>query len=371
MRALIGCMVLCGCLSAFDATIPVLDMQDYRDMDRREEFVRKVGEAIREVGFFALRNSGIDQDVLDAAYDETREFYHLPFEEKMRWHDRENNGMRGFVPGEAAKGMAVKDFKEYVHVGPELSDEEIMKRGIPKNIWLDRDAYKESMLSLYEAVGQLMIPLREVLAEAIGQPKNAFDWMTSEGNNVLRSIYYPANPPKGTIWAAAHTDIDLFTILPRATAKGLQMKNKAGEWITVVKPDDAVVINAGDMLEHLSNGEVRAGPHRVMALGEGYERISMVFFVNPALGADLTPNEIALSRTGGEAKRAAGTAWEVFAERIVENGLASDAMKKRLGESGYLERQLKIGRASFEAMQIVADSGYASSEVLEALANQS
>ena len=71
------------------------------------------------------------------------------------------------------------------------------------------------------------------------------------------------------------------------------------------------------------------------------------------------------------AKRAAGTAWEVFAERIIENGLASDAMKKRLGKSGYLERQLKIGRASLEVMQIVAECGYASDEVLAALANQS
>ncbi|MCB1108305.1 MAG: isopenicillin N synthase family oxygenase, partial [Chlamydiia bacterium] len=222
-------------------------------------------------------------------------------------------------------------------------------------------------IKLFHALEKLMVPLQETLAVAIGQPKDAFYAMTQRGNCVLRSIYYPPNPPKNTIWAAEHTDINLFTILPRATAKGLQVKTPDGQWKNVQTPKDAVIINAGDMLAHLSNGEVRAGPHRVKALGEGYERVSMVFFVHPTNETDLTPNHIALNRTGGTAKKASGRAWEVFAERIVENGLASEQMKRDLGRSGYLEKQLRMGNASIEAMKVIADSGNASPEVLAAL----
>ena len=42
-------------------------------------------------------------------------------------------------------------------------------------------------------------------------------------------------------------------------------------------------------------------------------------------------------------------------------------MKRDLGRSGYLEKQLRMGNASIEAMKVIADSGNASPEVLAAL----
>ncbi|MCP5509927.1 MAG: 2-oxoglutarate and iron-dependent oxygenase domain-containing protein [Chlamydiales bacterium] len=148
LKALIGLTVIAASLSAFDATIPVVDMRDYYSEDRREMFIEQVGHALREVGFFAVCHSGIDQDLLDAAYSATTEFYHLPLEEKMQAHDAQNNGQRGFVPGESAKGQSVMDFKEYFHMGRQWPDDTLKAHGYPKNIWPENASYKASMLNL-------------------------------------------------------------------------------------------------------------------------------------------------------------------------------------------------------------------------------
>ena len=56
---------------------------------------------------------------------------------------------------------------------------------------------------------------------------------------MLRLIHYPALDkafPKGAVRAAAHEDINLITLLPAATATGLQVKDSDGQWQDVTIP---------------------------------------------------------------------------------------------------------------------------------------
>ena len=69
---------------------------------------------------------------------------------------------------------------------------------------------------------QLSMPLSEMIVDS--------------EDTLLRIIHYPPldGPiPAGAVRAAAHEDINLITLLPAATAKGLQVKTKQNQWIDV------------------------------------------------------------------------------------------------------------------------------------------
>jgi len=352
----------------FDATIPVIDLSEYLNPETKEACLQTLYSACQEVGFFAVINTGVDPRILDAGYESIIEFFSLPMDEKMDLFDKSVNGQRGYIPGESAKGEAACDFKEFLHVGREISKKEASRLRTWKNLWPEEGELKEDLYGLFEALEQHKVLVESALAEAIGMPFDFFTNMTEEGDVLLRAIHYPKNPPKNQVWAAEHTDIDLFTILPRATAKGLQVKNNEGEWIDVKVPENAFIVNVGDMLENITNGEFRSSLHRVVADSDNYERYSLVHFVHPRSEDRLDPLSMCVERTGGVQKYADATRLELLEERLVDLDLASDAMIKDLAESGLMEGLIALGRASPDAMQKLRDAGLASQEVIEELA---
>lgn len=352
---------------AFDSTIPVLDMNEYHNPATKDKFVQQLHDALHEVGFFAVINTGVDPDILDGAYQSCFDFFSLPMNEKMKAFSVEADGQRGYVPGESAKGAVSGDFKEFYHVGRERTPERLKALNMWKNIWPEDFNLKKPINRLFSALERYMAPLEEAMAETIGAPTDFFTNMTDDGDILLRAIHYPANPPKGAMWAAEHTDIDLFTILPRATAEGLQVKNKQGEWIDVIVPEDAFIINGGDMLENITNGELRSGEHRVIAKNDGYERYSIVFFVHPRSFDRLDPLPSCIVRTGGVRKYPNACRLELLAERLADLGLASPGLLEYLSKSGLMERQIELGRASVDAMKRLRDAGLASEAVLKEL----
>jgi isopenicillin N synthase-like dioxygenase len=350
--------------ATFDATIPVIDMKDYQNPATRAKFIEGLSNALKEVGFFAVVNTGVDKQILDNAYQAAEKYFALDFETKMLSHKPELNGQRGYVPGESAKGQSIGDFKEFFHVGREYNLKQQVAVGNYSNIWPRELDLKAPLNRLFDALETCKVPLEQAIAEAIGQPVDFFTDMTKEGDCLLRAIHYPANPPEDRIWAAAHTDINLFTILPRATAEGLQVLNQKGEWVDVRVPENAFIINGGDMLENITNGEFRSGPHRVVDNNSTRERYSMVLFIHPRAEDRLDPLPQCIARTGGVRKYANADRWELLEERLTDLGLASPEMLKHLAECGIMERLIEVGRASPKAMRALRDAGLASKAVL-------
>ena len=64
--------------------------------------------------------------------------------------------------------------------------------------------------------------------------------------------------------AAAHEDINMITLLPAATAPGLQVMDIAGKWYDVPCDIGTIVINSGDMLKEASGGYYPSTTHRVV-----------------------------------------------------------------------------------------------------------
>ena len=93
----------------------------------------------------------------------------------------------------------------------------------------------------------------------------------------------------------------------------------------------------------------------------------MVFFVHSRRNDPFGPLPQCIERTGGVQKFAEATRWDLLTERIADLGLASDAMLKELADSGFMERQIAVGRGSPDAMRALKDAGYATDAVLASL----
>jgi len=84
---------------------------------------------------------------------------------------------------------------------------------------------------------------------------------------LLRILHYPpltASVADGAVRAAEHEDINLITLLPAATAPGLEVKDVHGNWHAVPCDPGAVVVNAADMLQACTEHYYISTTHRVV-----------------------------------------------------------------------------------------------------------
>jgi isopenicillin N synthase-like dioxygenase len=116
------------------------------------------------------------------------------------------------------------------------------------------------------------------------------------GNHMMRSINYPAVPknelkaielePGKYSRGGVHADLNLITLLPQATMEGLELKRRDGTWMPLYAQEGALIVNAGDMLQLMTEGSPNAIPstlHRVVGNDENMEktRITNVWFGTP------------------------------------------------------------------------------------------
>lgn len=359
-----------------DIRIPVVDMSDFYDQQKREQFLDTLFQAMHKIGFFAVRNTGVNRETIRDAYAEAETFFKSDMVYKTKCLIHKSKGQRGFVPGETAKGQQARDYKEFYHVGRELSREEREKFHLPENVWPENAAFKERMLALYNELDQYTHPLLEAIVAVINKnaktklPANYFKGMMQGGDTLLRALYYPAlsqeqmqEMKKPLYWAAAHTDIDLLAILPYSTAKGLQLEID-GQWLNVVVPEDAFVVNCGDMLENLTNGLFVSARHRVLAQEPNKDRFSMVLFVHPLDETDLSPLVSCIEQTGGVQRYAPGTRKEFLWERLLELNIAPGLLEP-YSKTGHTERQMLFNRQSPQVVEMLVSNDLASPEVVK------
>ncbi|KAM7257472.1 hypothetical protein ACFE04_013213 [Oxalis oulophora] len=116
------------------------------------------------------------------------------------------------------------------------------------------------------------------------------------GMQSVRITNYPPNPqPDLVMGFRPHTDGSCITILNQVNGvNGLQIL-KDGIWLPVNFLHGALIINVGDILEIVSNGVYHSIEHRV-AVNSEKERISVGFFVNPKLEAEVGPATSLINR---------------------------------------------------------------------------
>ena len=268
-------------------SIPTLDIRRF-DTDR-DAFVAELGAAYREWGFCGIRGHGIPQAQIDRAYDVFQRFFALPEDVKKTYHVPGSGGARGYTPFgiETAKGAKHFDLKEFWHVGREIARDSKYAEVMPANLWPSEIAeFREVAYGLYTTLDQLGSRVLSALALHIDLPADWFADKTNFGNSILRPIHYPPitadDIPNGR--AGAHEDINLITLLVGASAAGLEVLSRKGEWVAFTADEDTIVVNIGDMLQRLTNHVYPSTTHRVTnPPGEAARkpRYSTPFFLHP------------------------------------------------------------------------------------------
>jgi isopenicillin N synthase-like dioxygenase len=310
--------------------IPVVDLTDWaRGGASRQGFVKTVGEALVDTGFFAVRNHGVSDELMQRAYDVARAFFHLPLSTKSRYHAPDKKGQRGFtgLGREHAKDSTAPDLKEFWQIGrPDVPDDHPVHRLFGPNFWPSEvGAFGPTLVELYRHLEGLGGILLEAAAEYIDEPSRQFREMATDSDTIVRVLYYPPvskDVPPGAVRSAAHEDINLITLLSGATSEGLELKRHDGTWMPIHTGFDTIVVDAGDMLQNVTNGLFKSTTHRVVNPGDASsERFSMPCFIHARANVDLSPLASCIARTGGTSKYPSLTAGQYLEQRLREIGL--------------------------------------------------
>ncbi|MCX7743674.1 MAG: isopenicillin N synthase family oxygenase [Flavobacteriales bacterium] len=310
--------------------IPCIDLALYTkgNAEQQQEFVQQLGKAYEEVGFVAVKNHGVPDELISRLYKEVEQFFKLPEEIKVKYEIPGLAGQRGYTSfgKEHAKGSDAPDLKEFYQFGQEVLDNDPVKNEYPENVEVPeapnfvptlRAAYRE-----FEKSGSYLL---EAIALYLGLDKNYFVPFTHNGNSILRAIHYPpiTSEPKSSIRAEQHEDINLITLLVGASADGLQVMNKKGQWVDVKALPGQIVVNVGDMLQRLTNNRLRSTTHRVVNPPRELwhtSRYSIPFFLHPKSSMSLACLDSCIDADHPKAYEDI-TAGEYLDERLAEIGL--------------------------------------------------
>ncbi len=312
-------------------SIPVLDLEEFISGSTRneEKFVETMGEALREIGFFALKNHGVDYRLIEKAYQVAENFFTLPESAKRKYENVELKGQRGFTSfgREHAKNNNAPDLKEFWHVGRDLPRSHTLWNEYPQNMWpTEIPEFKEVMAELFRQLDVCSMKLLEACSLYIGEERELLGNMAKDGNTVLRVIHYPEVPEDrnpASVRAAAHEDINFITLLCEATTGGLELLQRDGTWLPIHALKGQIIVDSGDMIQNITNGLLKSTTHRVVNPGNSREkRFSMPFFVHPRSEVSLAPLPRSVARTGGKKVFPDITAGEYLGQRLRELGLA-------------------------------------------------
>ena len=310
--------------------IPSVDLSDFTEGNKETKaaFVKELGKAYEEIGFVAVKNHGLSDVLSNELYSQVKGFFTLSKEEKEAYEIEGLAGQRGYVSfgKEHAKNKNEGDLKEFWHFGQTVEDDDPIKEEYPDNVQVNElpefNAVGREVYQKLEETGRDML---RAIALHLNLDENYFDAKIHNGNSILRPIHYPpiTHEPKDAVRAAEHEDINLITLLMGASADGLQVLNKSGEWISVTALPDQIVVNVGDMLQRLTNNKLKSTTHRVVNPPRekwGTSRYSIPFFLHPRSEVSLNclPSCISESQPKNFSDITAG---EYLEQRIIELGL--------------------------------------------------
>jgi isopenicillin N synthase-like dioxygenase len=254
-----------------DLSMQVLSV-NYHDTDAPIQFCK----SLNETGFAILNNHPVDQTLLQQALSEWKAFFHSDRKIDFSYQKPSQDGYFPFKT-ENAKDSSVSDLKEFYHfytwgkVPPELKEISTVTFNALKSLASDLLIWIES---------QLPEPLKNKLSMPLHQ------MIEDSPNTLLRILHYPplstADEP-GAVRAAPHEDINLITLLPAATAPGLEVKDIQGNWHAVDCNPGSIVVNVGDMLQECTQHFYKSTTHRVVnPMGEAANesRFSMPLFLH-------------------------------------------------------------------------------------------
>jgi len=235
-------------------------------------------ESLHNTGFGVLTNHPLSQQLLNTVYAEWYGFFQSEAKHNYAFDPQKYDGYFSPSVSETAKGNTKRDLKEFYHIYPwgrypaEVSDAARQYYSEGANLAATLLQWVEQYTPA-DVKAKYSMPLSQMI--------------TGSEQTLLRVLHYPplqGDEEPGAVRAAAHGDINLLTILPAATAAGLQVVGKDGAWHDVPCDFGMLIVNIGDMLQEASDGYYPSTIHRVLnPTGEEAKksRVSLPLFLHP------------------------------------------------------------------------------------------
>ncbi len=276
--------------------IPVLDLAPLIAGKDTTQLAREFAQAYGETGFAYVVNHGVDPDLRAAVFAASKRFHALPEAEKQAIALDKRH--RGYIaintstdvnsdlaevtkPNQSASFMMMREDAEV--------DPDVYLSG--PNQWPAEPEFRQACQDYVTAMTRLGRQLMGLALDAIGvtdrRIMDAFDTPTTW----LRLLHYPTQSlqaPDDLYGSAPHKDFGCLTLLAQDDVGGLQVQTPTGQWVDAPPFEGAFIVNVGDMLHRLSNGQLLSTPHRVINT-TGRARYSVPFFFDPHVSTDIAP----------------------------------------------------------------------------------
>ena len=274
-------------------SIPQIDISPMlnRDLAKFDDVISQWNASLAKFGFVIITGHGVSNEIIESLYSKSIHFFKLPLEEKMKFCVSKGYGRGGYVPSGIesvgrTKGKAASP--------PDLVESIAFSSDNLLNL---RDTIPESFIpgiteaieTYFAELKKVMFTLLKLTTLAFKLPENFFEEFYQKPELALKLAYYPEIDSNLKIEQeqfryAAHTDYLVLTILRtddfKRTGHSLEIDFN-GEWMPVVAPENAFVINVGDLLQRWTNGRWKSALHRVIPGEISCERLSLVYFTGP------------------------------------------------------------------------------------------
>ncbi|OJJ45249.1 hypothetical protein ASPZODRAFT_69380 [Penicilliopsis zonata CBS 506.65] len=268
-------------------SIPVLDYSLAQE-PTKTHFLASLRHAIVNVGFFYLKNTPISPHVQARFVALGQALFDLPIERKLAVEMVHSRHFLGYSRLGAEITNLTQDFREQFDFGTELPppspDAPLYHNIKGPNQWPDESDIPGFRVALEEYLAEVSLlgdNFKRLIAEALDLPPTALDGFFDDPQQYkLKLIKYPppesadSSPSHGSSdvqGVGPHKDSDFMTFLLQATPHtGLEVQNKAGQWISAPPIPDTLVVNIGRALEALTRGVCTATTHRVSLRPENF-----------------------------------------------------------------------------------------------------
>jgi isopenicillin N synthase-like dioxygenase len=286
--------------------IPTIDISSLVNQDfnsnKSIETINKVKKACINIGFFQVTGHGIKKKNIKNICNLGNKFFNSSKDNKIKlapkkWNYKNKNIYRGYFPNDVngKEGLDIGDLKvtkKYATIKKKQYIEYInLNKSFDKKSIKILAKYFDVIFVLGETLFKSIIKLYN---KDINNSKLAFSRLKTL--STLRFNYYP-NQTKPVeiskqdgvaLGCETHVDSGIFTILYQDKKSGLQVQNRKNkQWYNVPFNKNALVVNTGLALEHLSKGKFKATNHRV--LWNKTKRMSIPFFFEPSYDFKMNP----------------------------------------------------------------------------------
>ena len=236
-----------------------------------------------------MTGHGIPEALLDDIREATREFFHLPSEEKLKYANQTDGGEfqnEGYGIDRVDSDEQILNWCDRLYL--QVQPEEMRQL----RLWPSHPPSLGKLLHEYtlrsEPVARQVL---RAMARTLGFEEEFFAGrrVGEKVASYARFTYYPPCPRPDLIdGLRAHTDAGgLILLFQDDRVAGLQLL-KDGEWVDVPPMRHSIVVNLGDQLEVITNGRYKSVVHRVVAQPDG-NRMSIASFYNPGGDAVIFP----------------------------------------------------------------------------------